>query len=143
MDVGALGEGEDLIDVDRCGYGHGWAVRGIFADAEAFDADGVEELDERLVSGVEVGMVAFCVGQSGGGLKAEAEEVLGYGLAFGVRVNVDRDLPERGAQGECCKVGNRQKFLQLTHGDLPTCECSERTFCESRPASFEVMQCAV
>jgi len=54
----------------------GWrlCVRSVAADAEAADAEGVEELDERVIAGSEVGEGAVGVGEESEGLEAQAEE---------------------------------------------------------------------
>jgi hypothetical protein len=57
------------------GNGHAWTVGCIAADAEAPNAERVEELDKVAVRGAEVRIGAVALRQHVGGLEAQAEEV--------------------------------------------------------------------
>ena len=75
FDVGGLSESEELVDLGLCGGRDRGGVGCVATDAEAADAKGVEELDERTILGDEVGWSAVSVGEQGEGFEAEAEEV--------------------------------------------------------------------
>ena len=53
------GEGKQTVPIRRPGQLSGVTVRSVAANAEAFDAQGVEQLDERLVFGTEIALSVF------------------------------------------------------------------------------------
>jgi hypothetical protein len=82
--AGGAGKVEKLINVLFLGNRDGWVVNGIGANTEAFDAEGLEGLDESVVAGVEI--IFSVLGQEHGRLVAQAEKAggeLGVGAVGG------------------------------------------------------------